>query len=177
QRHLAPDDVEVLRRAFLVQAGADPEDRGAPIGPDHEVAADLVRAGGRLGANADDAPALAHEVARGRATLEAERREAARLGHEHLEDRRLRDDARALDAEVGDRDAQETARAAVDFEPAHVRLREAVELGAEPHLDGLPDRKSTRLNSSHVAISYAVFCLKKKKKSHEEIHTARKHNF
>src|SRR5690625_5830762 len=28
------------------------------------------------------------------------------------------------------------------------------------------DRKSTRLNSSHVAISYAVFCLKKKKKQH-----------
>src|SRR5207249_11848413 len=27
-----------------------------------------------------------------------------------------------------------------------------------------PDRKSTRLNSSHVSISYAVFCLKKKKK-------------
>src|SRR5690625_6273718 len=27
-----------------------------------------------------------------------------------------------------------------------------------------PDRKSTRLNSSHVAISYAVFCLKKKNK-------------
>src|SRR5690625_5927723 len=29
-------------------------------------------------------------------------------------------------------------------------------------LRGLKDRKSTRLNSSHVAISYAVFCLKKK---------------
>src|SRR6266508_5022606 len=29
---------------------------------------------------------------------------------------------------------------------------------------GSGDRKSTRLNSSHVAISYAVFCLKKKKK-------------
>src|SRR5256885_16866798 len=28
------------------------------------------------------------------------------------------------------------------------------------------DRKSTRLNSSHLVISYAVFCLKKKKKSH-----------
>src|SRR5690625_5915771 len=28
------------------------------------------------------------------------------------------------------------------------------------------DRKSTRLNSSHVAISYAVFCLKKKNKKH-----------
>src|SRR5437773_6026678 len=28
----------------------------------------------------------------------------------------------------------------------------------------VPDRKSTRLNSSHITISYAVFCLKKKKK-------------
>src|SRR5438045_7674048 len=28
-----------------------------------------------------------------------------------------------------------------------------------------PDRKSTRLNSSHLGISYAVFCLKKKKKT------------
>src|SRR5256885_4448148 len=28
---------------------------------------------------------------------------------------------------------------------------------------GLEDRKSTRLNSSHLVISYAVFCLKKKK--------------
>src|SRR5439155_17403031 len=34
-----------------------------------------------------------------------------------------------------------------------------------------PDRKSTRLNSSHVAISYAVFCLKKKKKNNNEIYT------
>src|SRR5690606_39827694 len=38
-----------------------------------------------------------------------------------------------------------------------------------PSADGrtarfLTDRKSTRLNSSHVKISYAVFCLKKKKK-------------
>src|SRR5437660_9536054 len=30
------------------------------------------------------------------------------------------------------------------------------------------DRKSTRLNSSHVAISYAVFCLKKKKKKEKK---------
>src|SRR5256885_5860713 len=29
---------------------------------------------------------------------------------------------------------------------------------------GVADRKSTRLNSSHLVISYAVFCLKKKKK-------------
>src|SRR5256885_8857650 len=31
--------------------------------------------------------------------------------------------------------------------------------------DPYPDRKSTRLNSSHLVISYAVFCLKKKKHS------------
>src|SRR5207253_10691166 len=31
------------------------------------------------------------------------------------------------------------------------------------------DRKSTRLNSSHVAISYAVFCLKKKTTKHDAI--------
>src|SRR5690554_7241138 len=42
-----------------------------------------------------------------------------------------------------------------------------------------PDRKSTRLNSSHVRISYAVFCLKKKKKATTEeppIHTHAKHH-
>src|SRR5437870_11528437 len=32
-------------------------------------------------------------------------------------------------------------------------------------IEGEEDRKSTRLNSSHVATSYAVFCLKKKKKN------------
>src|SRR5436309_12284402 len=37
------------------------------------------------------------------------------------------------------------------------------ELAAPDHLDPGTDRKSTRLNSSHVKISYAVFCLKKKK--------------
>src|SRR2546430_3343087 len=31
------------------------------------------------------------------------------------------------------------------------------------------DRKSTRLNSSHSQISYAVFCLKKKKKRHDQM--------
>src|SRR5258705_13080299 len=31
------------------------------------------------------------------------------------------------------------------------------------------DRKSTRLNSSHLGISYAVFCLKKKKKKKKEV--------
>src|SRR3712207_8320955 len=40
----------------------------------------------------------------------------------------------------------------------------AVRRGARPHPVRCEDRKSTRLNSSHANISYAVFCLKKKKK-------------
>src|SRR5947209_14844787 len=35
-------------------------------------------------------------------------------------------------------------------------------IGCEPGISGGQDRKSTRLNSSHANISYAVFCLKKK---------------
>src|SRR5947199_8793916 len=37
---------------------------------------------------------------------------------------------------------------------------------AENTFEDRRDRKSTRLNSSHLGISYAVFCLKKKKKTH-----------
>src|SRR5690349_23903923 len=37
-----------------------------------------------------------------------------------------------------------------------------VEVRVGPSLEEAADRKSTRLNSSHVEISYAVFCLKKK---------------
>src|SRR3712207_7991237 len=37
------------------------------------------------------------------------------------------------------------------------------------------DRKSTRLNSSHANISYAVFCLKKKKKAHTSELQSRKY--
>src|SRR5437764_7892993 len=39
---------------------------------------------------------------------------------------------------------------------------------------GRPDRKSTRLNSSHRCISYAVFCLKKKKKKNRPKQTQNK---
>src|SRR2546426_9206562 len=35
------------------------------------------------------------------------------------------------------------------------------------------DRKSTRLNSSHLVISYAVFCLKKKKMTKDIVHSLR----
>src|SRR5437868_11913783 len=60
------------------------------------------------------------------------------------------------------------------FALANLRLRAAEDEGdggklsgakgraGRHHSPGLLDRKSTRLNSSHVSISYAVFCLKKK---------------
>src|SRR5690554_7380185 len=58
-----------------------------------------------------------------------------RLRHVQVEDAAI-----DVDLQVG----------AVGLQPVHVRPAQ--------------DRKSTRLNSSHVRISYAVFCLKKKKK-------------
>src|SRR3712207_7594880 len=61
------------------------------------------------------------------------------------------------------------SRAAVDHGRQHADEIEA-ELLRSPELlrvggVGVEDRKSTRLNSSHANISYAVFCLKKKKSS------------
>src|SRR5258707_2800237 len=44
---------------------------------------------------------------------------------------------------------------------------DATERKAAPALGAERDRKSTRLNSSHANISYAVFCLKKKKQTTE----------
>src|SRR5258708_28891302 len=62
-------------------------------------------------------------------------------------------------------DRDRSGQVALRHRRGHVRDR--------PHLGGevgrelvhVLDRKSTRLNSSHQIISYAVFCLKKKKKS------------
>src|SRR5439155_10694540 len=69
-------------------------------------------------------------------------------------------------------------------DPADVSERDESERGQDPEAgrvhgaevvgdplrgpDRARDRKSTRLNSSHVAISYAVFCLKKKKNKHKK---------
>src|SRR3712207_7205669 len=47
-----------------------------------------------------------------------------------------------------------------------------VRLVADRRGEGVRDRKSTRLNSSHANISYAVFCLKKKNRNHTEIERA-----
>src|SRR5690554_7435298 len=79
---------------------------------------------------------------------------------------------------IVDADPQANATSGVGFDPSQTRNiydclindvhpSEVILKTENPNLDILPshiDRKSTRLNSSHVRISYAVFCLKKKKK-------------
>src|SRR5690625_6443911 len=56
----------------------------------------------------------------------------------------------------------------ISLEAVRQQVEEMTGQGQQPPTERIPftprtDRKSTRLNSSHVAISYAVFCLKKKK--------------
>src|SRR2546426_692905 len=60
---------------------------------------------------------------------------------------------------VLDRGREQCAIVTVD-----VAGRDAADLKLRLRQRGIKDRKSTRLNSSHLVISYAVFCLKKKKK-------------
>src|SRR5690554_7486288 len=58
-------------------------------------------------------------------------------------------------------------RSGVDLDGEQLVLATASHAGTDAHqrvAAEILDRKSTRLNSSHVRISYAVFCLKKKKK-------------
>src|SRR2546426_3592802 len=52
--------------------------------------------------------------------------------------------------------------------PARGHFARRSEARLRHHLEG--DRKSTRLNSSHLVISYAVFCLKKKKTKKKNTH-------
>src|SRR5207248_3898499 len=54
-------------------------------------------------------------------------------------------------------------QAVEDHGPIALGHHPPVEQHHSPHIGPAPDRKSTRLNSSHRTISYAVFCLKKKK--------------
>src|SRR5256885_7582196 len=64
-------------------------------------------------------------------------------------------------------DTAEEARA----KPFMDKLRSFMERVDTEEIDRtgeIPDRKSTRLNSSHLVISYAVFCLKKKKTNYKD---------
>src|SRR5207248_6563402 len=71
---------------------------------------------------------------------------------------------RSSDLYVVEHDAEQPYRQPV--EQVELRLRRRAIGRAQPeHQQQIPrDRKSTRLNSSHRTISYAVFCLKKKNK-------------
>src|SRR2546430_11327334 len=67
-------------------------------------------------------------------------------------------DALPISGNAAQRDVQELDPHRPDH-PGHGRVR-----AVDGHHDaGVGDRKSTRLNSSHSQISYAVFCLKKKR--------------
>src|SRR5690606_17250434 len=82
--------------------------------------------------------------------------------------------AQVVDGEIGDADGTDPALT-LEFLEGAEGVDEAARPGHRPvdqiQIDmvetqsgeaGVEDRKSTRLNSSHVKISYAVFCLKKK---------------
>src|SRR2546430_10753150 len=56
-----------------------------------------------------------------------------------------------------------TLAAEIPHDRHHVAMYGSRLLGTWSHAPAFVDRKSTRLNSSHSQISYAVFCLKKKK--------------
>src|SRR5207253_10625926 len=79
----------------------------------------------------------------------------------------LAEELRAMGIELDNEELQTTPRAAAETLAGRRVLALTMhaivgELEGIEH-DRVQDRKSTRLNSSHVAISYAVFCLKKKK--------------
>src|SRR5580698_5337295 len=67
------------------------------------------------------------------------------------------------------KDPTPRARVKAEMRDAHPTTWENLYAGAGPDGTLLLDRKSTRLNSSHMSISYAVFCLKKKKTTHKHI--------
>src|SRR5699024_11326882 len=66
---------------------------------------------------------------------------------------------------------RQSEKTPMDFNNDLSRYEGSVATACSGHVyrfaSSLEDRKSTRLNSSHVSISYAVFCLKQKKKKED----------
>src|SRR3712207_8868328 len=78
---------------------------------------------------------------------------------------------RSTAAELAERPARTALEYGLpDFSHLHTRdtaARDDIAAAVRAAVEAFePDRKSTRLNSSHANISYAVFCLKKKKTTH-----------
>src|SRR2546430_6438511 len=89
-------------------------------------------------------------------------------GSQHATDLRVRIACDFLQHEHSAQGVRERGDGSLELQPLPQRLRPRS-----------PDRKSTRLNSSHSQISYAVFCLKKKKKIRERpssLHTTTMHS-
>src|SRR5688500_19624140 len=78
------------------------------------------------------------------------------LGEEGRRRARMAVDREPVGAQRVDRDEQHARRARLTAAAGESRR------GRQQGRRGATDRKSTRLNSSHLVISYAVFCLKKK---------------
>src|SRR5690625_5315362 len=75
----------------------------------------------------------------------------------------------ALNRTVKDGPAKSRPRIETDIDAAETVLYLAPETNGQVAVKAwAADRKSTRLNSSHVASSYAVYCLKKKKKQYTD---------
>src|SRR2546422_2304176 len=97
--------------------------------------------------------------------------EAPRPGALHARGRAPQDIECTFDARLG-RIIDPHLAKGQEFSPSETRWRSTTreELVPKGGLEPPRDRKSTRLNSSHGYISYAVFCLKKKKKIKVESH-------
>src|SRR2546426_6025062 len=119
-----------------------------------------------------DGKARRHDIRRPGSDLLEERAAHGRPEHPSETGRRLGDAERPA-LRLRRRSARDQAR--------HGGLRKSVAAGeserapvdARPRRASTGDRKSTRLNSSHLVISYAVFCLKKKKTSNRITTVAR----
>src|SRR5690242_21269304 len=70
------------------------------------------------------------------------------------------------DLDLAQRNARRLVHALLGIPVGEGQLAEVDFAGLAELHDVVEDRKSTRLNSSHMSISYAVFCLKKKKICH-----------
>src|SRR2546426_4662150 len=90
--------------------------------------------------------------------------EHARLVAEMLKGRALEQEAEGIAAQLEALELQNMLRGSDDTHDALLTIHSgAGGTESQDWAEMLIDRKSTRLNSSHLVISYAVFCLKKKK--------------
>src|SRR5205807_10488682 len=116
---------------------------------------DLGQAVHRIGGQAEVGGQIHRALAQAPSLLHVARRHAVRQGRQHDFGPR---EGRVLDPDEGDA-----------VTPLARRRRGRRDRDRGTRMTGeesQQDRKSTRLNSSHLVISYAVFCLKKKKKTY-----------